>query len=173
MRKVLLLIAISVFSLSCGYSTRSTLPSNYRTIYVNPFKNNILYDKEGSRNLYLPLLEQKVRNAIINRFLFDGALKIAKSEQADLILKGELINYERGGLRFTDEDNVQEYRITITVSLELWDPVKQEVVWSESSFSGEATYIVSGAQAKSEDTAVAEAITDLARRVVERTVEDW
>lgn len=166
-------LALSFFSLSCGYTTRSTLPSHLRTIHVEPFKNDILYEKEGSRNIYLPLLEQKVRNAVIDRFLFDGNLKIANSDHADLILKGKLTSYERGGLRYTDNEDVEEYRVTITVSLELWDPKKQEIVWTEPSFSGETTYFVSGPQAKSEDVAVQDATTDLARRIVERTVEDW
>ncbi len=169
----LILLVLSFIAISCGYTSRSTLPSSLRTIHVEPFKNNVLYDQEGGRNVYLPLLEQKVRNEVINRFLFDGALKIANIDKADLILKGELKNYERVALRYTDNDDVEEYRVTITVSLELWDRKKQELVWSESSFSGEATFFVVGAQAKSEDAAVQDAMVDLGRRIVERTVEDW
>ena len=157
----------------CGYTTKSTLPSNIKTIHVETFKNNIDFAAEGRRNLYLPLLEIKVRNAVINRFLFDGNLKIADADKADLILKGQLLNYDRTALRYTDNDDVQEYRIHITVSLEMRDAQKEEPSWTESGFTGEATYFVTGAQAKSEEAAVEDAITDLARRLVERTVEDW
>ena len=157
----------------CGYTTSSTLPSSIKTIHVEPFKNNIDFAQEGHRNIYLPLLEVKVQNAVINRFLFDGSLKIADAGRADIILKGELISYERTVLRYTDEEDAQEYRIHITVSLELWNTKNQEVSWKESGFVGEATYFVSGSLAKSEESAVDEAITDLARRVVERTIEDW
>lgn len=166
------LLSIVLFA-GCGYTTSSTLPSSIKMIHVESFKNNIDFAQEGHRNIYLPLLEVKVQNAIINRFLFDGNLKIAEADRADIVLKGELINYDRTVLRYTDDEDAQEYRIHITVSLELWNSKKQEVSWTESGFVGEATYFVTGALAKSEESAVDEAITDLARRVVERTVEDW
>ena len=162
-----------IFS-SCGYTTKSTLPSSIKTIHVETFKNNIDFSAEGRRNLYLPLLEIKVRNAVINRFLFDGNLKIADADTADLVLKGQLLSYDRSALRYTDNDDVQEYRIHITVSLEMWNANNIVAAdWTESSFVGEATYFVTGASARSEEAAVEDAITDLARRVVERTVENW
>ncbi len=166
-------LSFSIISLSCGYSATSLLPGQLKTIYVEPVKNSINYTAEGQRNLYIPLLEVKVRNAIINRFLLDGNLKITEPGKADLILKAELINYASDELRVSDENIVDEYRIAVTVSLELLDTDKQEVRWREGSFSGEETYNVSGPLAKSEETARQEALEDLARRVVERTIEDW
>jgi len=41
-------------------------------------------------------METKITDAVINRFLLDGYLKlVSKEDQADLILKGELTNYEK------------------------------------------------------------------------------
>ena len=158
----------------CGYSTQSLLPGSLKTIHIAPFKNNITYSTDNTRsNLYLPLLEVKVHNAVVDRFMFDGHLRTKDSETADLILKGNLIGYEREVLRYTDNNDVQEYRIRITVSLELWDRKQEKTLWSEPSFAGETTYFVTGAQAKSEDTALQDALTDVARRIVERTIEDW
>ena len=122
---------------------------------------------------YFPLLEVNVRNAIIDRSIFDGALKIAPEDKANLVLSGDLIGYDRSTLRNDDNDNTLEYRIHVTVSMTLRDMEKKEVVWSESGFVGETTYFVSGAQAKTEADAIEDALTDLARRVVERTIEDW
>ena len=163
-----------VITAGCGYTTKSTLPSNIKTIHIETFKNNIDFAAEGRRNLYLPLLEIKVRNAVINRFLFDGNLKIAEADKADLVLKGQLLSYDPSALRYTDNDDVQEYRSHITVSLEMWRTHNIAAAdWTESSFVGEATYFVTGASARSEEVAVEDALTDLARRIVERTVEDW
>ena len=47
------------------------------------------------------------------------------------------------------------------------------VMWKEKGFAGETTYRTSGSLAKSDDAAVNDAIDDLARRIVERTVEAW
>ena len=176
MKKYFYLAMIAVFSchgLSCGYSARTTLPANLRTIHVEPFKNAILYENQGNRNVYLPLLEQKVRNAIVNRFLFDGHLKATDPDRADVILKGELIGFERNALRLSDNENVTEYRIHVIVAMSLLNVETNELLWDESSFAGETTYFVSGPRAKSEEAAVQDAIADLARRIVERTIEDW
>lgn len=158
---------------SCGYTTKSTLPQSIKTIRVEPFKNSINYTTGTGRNIYFPLLEVKARNAVINRFLLDGNLKIVEPHEADLILKGELKRYERSGLRYTDDDDVQEYRVHITVSFDLIDTRSGEISWAEPNFVGEATYFVTGPSAKSEESAVEAAIVDLARRIVERTIEDW
>ena len=160
-------------TLSCGYSTKSSLPSHIKTIHIENFANNIAFVKQGGRELYLPLLEVKVRNALVDRFLFDGNLKPIEADQADFILKGALINYDRQALRYTDNDEVQEYRILITVSLEMFNTIKNEVEWMETGFTGETTYFVTGSLVETEEVAVESAITDLARRIVERTIENW
>lgn len=172
LRQSVLLLVVSVLLAGCGYSTGSLLPSKYRTIYLEPFKNKVSYTQSRTIS-YIPLLEVKVKDAIASRFLFDGHLRIGGQETADLILKGELVGLERQELRITESQDVQEFRINIIVNLVLWDPVEQKEVWSESNFAGEATYFVSGPLAKSESAAVEEALNDLARRAVERTLEDW
>ena len=175
MRKFIFLLIAGLFltTAGCGYTTGSTLPKSIRTIHIEDFKNNISYTDGRGQNIYLPLLEVDVRNAIIDRFLFDGHLKIADPEDADLVLKGRLISYDRGGLRYSDNNDVEEYRIQITVSLEMWNTKYEEVEWKETSFIGEAEYFVTGSEASSETDAINRAITDLARRLVERTIEAW
>ena len=177
MKKLLTLAVFWILAcsqMSCGYSTHSAMPGHFKTIYVEPFKNNVSYTTEGGRNLYLPQLELKVKNAIVSRYLFDGNLRISKKpEDADVILKGELVSYNRGGLRYSDDDNVEEYRVQIFVNVQLLDTKDQTAVWQENGMVGEATYFVTGAQASSETLAVDKAVTDLARRVIERTIQDW
>ena len=51
--------------------------------------------------------------------------------------------------------------------------MKNKVLIQETSFVGEDTYTLSGAFAKSESSAQTGAIEDLARRIVERIIEDW
>ncbi|MCX5681930.1 MAG: LPS assembly lipoprotein LptE [Candidatus Omnitrophica bacterium] len=139
-----------------------------------PFKNNVDYGTErGDKNLYIPMMEVKITMETINRFMRDGVFKIAKQENADVILNGELLNYQRDPLRYDDNQNVQEYRIRIIVSLTLTKPAANETMWSEGSFVGDTTYFVTGPNSKSESTAIDDAIKDIAQRILERTVEDW
>ena len=170
--------AIAVFAIvsvmaGCGYTTSSLIATNIKTIYIEPFANKVDYGTERNRNLYIPLLEVNVKNAVIDRFLFDGNLKVVDENTADIILKGNLIAYRRDVLREDDNEDATEYRISIVVSLVLWDVVKDEPMWEEPNFAGEADYFTSGSLAKSESTAIDEALVDLARRIVERTIENW
>jgi hypothetical protein len=168
----------------CGYTTRSMITSKYQSIYITPFLNKVDVTKEGySANkyrIYRPMLETDVTKKVINQYLFDGNLKPAKEGLADLILKGELIEYRKDPLSYTpNNEDVTEYRINIYVNLSLWDAKENKLVWEEKNFNGNYSYFTSFAPINvsmgrtSEDAAVIKAVEDLARRIVERTVEQW
>lgn len=84
-----------------------------------------------------------------------------------------MVEFRRDPLRYTDNNDVEEYRINIVVNLSLWDNRENKLIWQENNFTGDTTYFTTGQLAKPEDTAVSDAINDLARRIVERTVEQW
>ena len=173
MMRFLLCLLLVLTIAGCGYTTGSLLPSNYRKIAVQPFENKVGYVDENIQGVYVPLLETNVRTAIIDRFLFDGNLRIADKDKADLVLNGDLISIAQDSLRQDVNQNVQEYRIRIIVSLSLTDTATGKVLWKEPSFTGETTYFLTGSQATTQSAAVDAALTDLATRVVERTVENW
>lgn len=167
----------------CGYSTRSMLYGNYNTIYIAPFLNKVNITQESfSANkyrIYRPMLETDITKKVSNWYLFDGNLKPVKEPGADLVLKGELIEYRKDPLSYTaNTENVTEYRINIYVNLSLWDTKTNKMLWQENNFNGNYSYFTAedtnSANIKvSEATAVNNAIADLARRIVERTVEQW
>ena len=149
------------------------MPSSLKTVHVEAFKNKIAFTASAVRNVYFPLLEVNIRDAVVDRFLFDGNLRIADPDTADLLLKGELISYSRDPLRYTDNNDVEEYRVAISVNLIMLNQDQEINLWTEDGFTGEATYFLTGPLANTESTAVEEATEDLARRIVERTIEDW
>lgn len=173
---IYMIAALFLFS-GCGYSTRSLIKSRFKTVYVEPVKNKVDITQEAANQrlfrTYHPLLDRDITNAIIERYAFEGGLRLAQPQDADIILKAELTDYRRDALRYDDNDDVLEYRLTLILNMALRDNKKDEEVWSETSFSGDTTYFVTGPQAKSESSAVDAAIKDLAKRVVERTIEDW
>ncbi|MBF0483820.1 MAG: hypothetical protein HQL25_03840 [Candidatus Omnitrophica bacterium] len=170
---------VGIFSLiaGCGYTTSGALSPNHRTLFVKNFENKVEFSENNNSAAYFPLLEVKAHDRIVDRFLFDGHLKIVPEESADLILTGTLRNYEKKPLRYTDNEDVQEYRVYVTVDLKMVERETGTVVWDEPGFVGEGTYLLQGTVssnvAGSEQGAVDLAVQDLARRVVERTVEAW
>ena len=163
--------------IGCGYTSRSLITNKFQTIYIPQFVNKIDITNENEAatkyKVYKPLLDSDITRAVIDKFLFDGNLKPVKEESADLTLKGELMEFRRDPLRYTSTEDVEEYRINMVVNITLWDNKENKLVWQESSFTGETTYFTTGTAQKSETTAINDAITDLARRIVERTVEQW
>ncbi|MDD5019169.1 MAG: LptE family protein [Candidatus Omnitrophica bacterium] len=162
----------------CGYTTRGYVTqAGYKTIYVEPFTNSIDTTSEyaeGSRfRTYFPLLENTITNAVVDRFNFDGSLKTSRQEDADLVLSGSLVNYRRDSLRTSSDDNPEEYRVTLFVNIKLVEGKTGKVLWQKNDFAGDATYFVSGGLARTESQAVQEAALDLARRIMETTVEVW
>jgi outer membrane lipopolysaccharide assembly protein LptE/RlpB len=174
-RSILSFMVLAVLAVlsGCGYTTGSVISSRFKTVYVEPFENKIDYMNQSERKIYIPQLESKVRDAIIDRFMLDGNLKIAEQGNSDLVMKGQVLSFERGDLRLTTNEDVKEYRLTVTIALTLWDPVNEKVVWQEPSFSGDTSYYTTGPNAKSESIAIQDAVNDLARRAVARTIEDW
>lgn len=172
---IFLLILLSVPG--CGYTTRSLLPPNFKSIYVDNFANNIKISAEQSNirayRGYRPGMETAIRKAVMDKFLSDGNLKLAAENSSDLVLHGSLLDYRREPLRYDNNDNIEEYRITLIVNMKLEDVKAGNVVWEEKNFAGETTYRTSGSFAISEGAAVDNAIIDLARRIVERTIEAW
>lgn len=167
----------------CGYTTRSMLSGKYKTIYISPFLNKVDMTQESySANkyrIYRPMLETDITRKVINRYLFDGNLKPVKEGQSNLVLKGELVEYRKDPLSYTPNgEDVTEYRINIFVNLNLWDMKENKLIWQENNFNGNYSYFTgddtNNANIKvPEDTAVTNAVEDLARRIVERTVEQW
>lgn len=161
----------------CGYTTRAYI-GPYQKIYVAPFRNRIDIanaKSEYSRYMtYYPLLESTITQAVVNRFIFDGSLKITREEDADAVLKGELVSYERGAMRYAENnEDVTQYRVTLVVNIGLYNADTGAQIWQKNNLAGDSNYYTTGSQAKSEKSALDDAVSDLARRVVEEFVEAW
>ena len=168
--------AAAVFLSGCGYTTKNVIAEEIRTIYVEPIKNAINIGDEitekGNFRVYRPGLEVDLTNAVINRFIFDGNLKVTSQEKANAVLTAKLTDYHREPLRYTDGDDIQEYRIGITADVAIYKKADHKLLWHEL-ITGDTTYFLSGSRALTEDEAAAKAVEDTARRVVEKTMELW
>jgi hypothetical protein len=175
---LVLILAIALGAISgCGYTTGSLLPAHLKTINIENFANKIpLTDEVSDQNrykTYRPLLEVDVTRAIIDRFIFDGHLRISQKKDANLILEGSLVDFRREPTKYGYDDTIDQYRIVIFVDLKLIDAASEKVIWTENNFAGNDYYFTTGPQQKSENAAVSDALNDLARRVVERVVDVW
>lgn len=162
---------------SCGYTVRPSLAPHLRTVYVQPFANKIDLARLPTRDQRFPVyrhqMEVDLTNKVVGRYQFTGLLRPARQERADARLEGELVAFHRDALRSDASQAVEEWRLNLVVNLRFYDQTVGTLLWEEEQFIGDTTYFVSGPKAESESSALDRAITDLARRIVERTVEHW
>ncbi len=161
----------------CGYTQKTLLSENIKNVYIAPVKNTIdlsgeVTDKKPFR-VYRPGIEVDLTNAIINRFIFDGNLKVTVSEKADVVVEAKLVDYRRDALRYSDNDDIQEYRLSITLDVIAYRSRTHKVLWHQTGLTGDTSFFLSGSHAISEDAAAQKAIEDAARRVVDETIEVW
>ena len=169
-------LVMSMLMAGCGYTTKSLLSADVKNVHVAPVRNSIdltaeINDKSPFR-AYRPGIEVDLTNAIINRFIFDGNLKVAKQENADAVVEATLVDYRRDPLRYSPGDDVQEYRLSITLDVAVTKPRDHKTLWAER-VTGDTTFFLSGSRALTEDEAAAKAVDDVARRVVEKTIDVW
>ena len=163
----------------CGYTTRPGLAPHLKTVYVKPFVNKIdltqLTTGYNQFPLYRHQMEVDLANAVVARYQFTGLLRPSRAGRADARLEGELVDLRKDPLRYDASQQVEEWRLSLVVNLKFWDQTTDPeiLVWSEERFTGDTTYFATGASAESEATALDRAFTDLARRIVERSVENW
>jgi hypothetical protein len=172
--QVSLLIFIAA---GCGYTSRCLLADKYKTIHISPFTNKVdITDELDTANkykIYKPQLDSQITQLLIDRFIKDGTLRVEDAQNSDLTLEGELVEFRREPLRYDRNDEVIEYRLALVVNIYLKDKRENKIILEENNFTGETTYFVTGNLAKSEDVAINDAVGDLARRVVERVIEQW
>ena len=155
---------------SCGYTQKIVLPGGIKTIAVPTFKNAIPAEEIYT---YRPGLEMDVTNAVIKRFNFDGNLRVVSKEKADAILEGSIIAYEQEPLRYTTADRPLEQRLHLVVDIRLVNQKTGEEIFHESNFSGSTLYELNDEQGARRITAAEDAVTSLAKNIVDRVVEDW
>lgn len=166
---ITVLVAFCFLS-SCGYTHQVQLPSGIKTIAVPTFKNEIPPKEQFA---YRPGLEIELTSAIIDRFLFDGNLKVVEESKADAVLEGAIISYAQEGLRFDRLESVEEYRLFLVVRFKLVDRRTNKVIMEEPNFSGRAEFFVSRSPAAVRRTSANSAVFDIARRLVDRIIEEW
>jgi len=173
----LFVIVSSVMFTGCGYTTKNMLGDDITSIHVANVKNGIITTREISdrRNSYSyrPGIENEVTTQVINQFIFDRSLEVEPADRAVLLLKGTLVDFRQSPLSYSDDYDVEEFRMEVYVDFELYDNRTGKLMWKENHFMGECEYAVVGPNAKSDDAAQKEAIKDIARRIVERVVETW
>jgi len=164
-RYSLLCLCLGLLQGCAGYQLGPVHKNRFQSIAVPMFKNRTLQ----------PQLEAQVTNAIIKRLQADGSLAVKYSDDADVILRGEILAYERSTLRGQRYDTTVplELRLTIQARIEAYDRVTGASVLAPTVVTGSADTFIGIDQQSSELQALPLIADDLAKRAVSLLVERW
>ena len=161
----LLALALLLAATGCShYSFSSAVGSHLKTIAIPILVNETL--EFGA--------EQDLTDALILAFTDNNALRVVGETEADSILRGTVITYERPVMSYDAGGNPREYKVRIVARFSYEDLTSNEVVW-EGNVDGWAVYSETGegGDLASEEEARAAALEKLAQDVVSKTVQGW
>ncbi len=152
-------------TLSCGnYTFNPNVPGYIKSVAIPLFKNPRTF-KYGA--------ERVLTDAVIDEFVADGTLDFADENVADSKLQVEIVNYKKEALSYDVQEVVKEYNLAIVVSVTFTDLINNQVLWQEPSMYESVTYYAVGSQAETEDDALDRLAEELARKIVNRTLQGW
>lgn len=157
-----ILMVSAVLLASCGYSSRALLPGHIKKLCIPTFENDTT--RYG--------IEQEVTVAVTEAFENDGRLSVVSESDADAMLRGAIVGYEKGPLTFDRGQSVDEFRVDVVVSIEFEDLKEGRILWKEESFRAWKSY-KEGSADGGEEEAVKAAILTLASDILSRSVEGW
>ncbi|MEK7865173.1 MAG: LptE family protein [Planctomycetota bacterium] len=146
-------LALTLLAAGCGYSTKPLRHEDVKSVALPIFKNDTV------RRQHEFFLTDAVARMIQSRTRY----RLADAERADVILEGEIADYETPGLVEGRDDQLVESQVSIRVVVTIRDRVSGAV-----RFQGTRTEVApfSGRRGESEDTARFEVYERLARWVI-------
>jgi outer membrane lipopolysaccharide assembly protein LptE/RlpB len=164
MRPRALSFLILLLMAGCAYSLRGNLPPHIRTIAIPVFTNKTQE----------PAIENFLTQAVVDAFVTSGRLRVARAEEADSILEGEIVGYHLESLSFDPRANIREYRLLVILNLQYRDVKKNTMLWRQEGIQEKADFRVPGQVSVTisrEEAALRRAAVDIGRAIVTFTTD--
>ena len=158
------LALVVMLAAGCGYSLRGNLPDHIKSVAVPLFRNRTSE----------PGVENFLTAAVVEAFSTNGRLRVARPEQADSVLDGEVIGYQVQSIAYDPRANVQQYRLTVTLNLRFRDVRRDEMLFEQQGLQERADFRTQGAVSQTisrEETALRQAATEIARAIVALAID--
>jgi len=160
LRYTFLAILGIILVLSCGpYSFSGSTLSDIKSVYVPAMANETIEYGLG----------EELTSKITEAFVADNSLKVVGKDAADAVISGKVVSYKRSSYTYNKEDQVQEYKVDIAVTIK-FARTDGSLIWEEPNLS---TYGLFAADTETEEDGKTEALAKLAEIIVNRTVRDW
>jgi len=159
-----LTLGAGLLSAGCGYSLRGNLPDHLQTVAVPVLQNRTS----------VPAIENFLTTALLNAFTTNGRLRVARVDQADAILEGEVVGYTLQAIAYDASANVRQYRLTLTLNLRFRDVRRNQLLLQRVGYTDRADFAVPGTVAETivaSETSLQQVAAEIARSVVSFVIE--
>jgi hypothetical protein len=147
-----------------GYAALSTFPQEYRTIGVHIFEN-ATFDRE---------IEFELADALIKELQARTPYRVTRSNRADTILTGRIVDVDRERLSKSRVTGMgEEVVVSVTVDFEWRQQRSGEVLTAREAFAGHALFVPSAPTGEPIEQARFDAVQLLARDIVSELRRDW
>ena len=148
-----------------GYRLGPQTNTPYSTVAIPIFRNQT----------FKPQLEAQITNAVITELQGEGKLQVESVSRADAILYGIIVKYERNAVRALQEETrtAREYRITITLEVELRNRVTDEVLIQPTQISASIDTFIGSDLQSAETLALPLVAKEVAKKVVTLIADRW
>ena len=114
-------------------------------------------------------LSDLVTDNIIDAFISDGSFKVLPELDAEALLIGNLLRYERKAHSYDENDQVQEYKVEMDFEITLKNRIDDTEIWKER-ISHIGIYNV---ETESEETGQDKVIVLLVETIINKTTKSW
>lgn len=164
-KKIIQLSMVLLLLTGCSYSVYSNAYPHLKRIQLLAFENK---STEFS-------LGETVFNSLSNEFRDDGRLRLV-TQQPDCQLEGSINDYTEKIYSYDEANNVQDYIVTITLSVTFTDLQQNQVLYENKSLVVSEIYSVSPAgtsRFKTKADAINEICDKLFKVIMQNTLETW
>jgi outer membrane lipopolysaccharide assembly protein LptE/RlpB len=153
----------------CGYHTvgweTGPLGSAGNTVSVPVFTNKT----------FKPNLESTLANAVVDEFAKRNNPRIARSDDADMTLTGEVATYNSTAISYSRSDTITEYVASMKLVATLRRNSNQQVLWKgelswSQAFPANTNIAI---QQNAEDAAIQEICQKLAQQLYLKILQDF
>ncbi len=116
-------------------------------------------------------LAEELTDILIEEFTRDNSLKIADKSTADILVEGSILRIDDRAGAFTADEEVQDIKIYISVSVKVHDQVKRTLLWEER-ITKWGDYDPDGGPDGREE-AIFLALEKVSEEILNKTVSGW
>lgn len=150
---------VLLFVSACGYhlpGRGDNLPDDIQSVFIEPFTNKTTE----------PFIENQLTNEVRDQFSRRRTLDVvSNSDDADAILSGVVRSYRARSVSYDKNDDITEYRVTMTVVAMLARASGEEVLW-QGTVSWHEEFFASDDRAE-QDYRESEAQDEVSRRLAQ------